>query len=152
MEKQKLQRILDKYPGAFITDSGIRSVAIQAQFVQARPKQYPKTLRQAVQAFDLDEKKLTDDNYLKTLYKGREAWLHQTIRETARKQQGFYHVAGHAIDVSVRRLSLEQKRRLQKELAAEGYSLIMERVRGMQAKYYVSIERANVFHVQSGTR
>ena len=148
MDKQKLQQLLNKYPGAYITDSGTRSVATQAKFVKARPKQYRQTLRQAAKAFNLDAKKLADDTFLKTVYDDKEEWLHGTIRETARKQQGFYHVAGHAVDVSVKNLSLPLKRRLKNDLEAAGYTLILERVRGMQAKYYVSIEQANVFHVQ----
>lgn len=152
MDRQKLQQLLDKFPGAYITDSGTRSVATQAKFVTARPKQYPRTLRQAAKAFNLDAKQLADDAFLKTVYDDKQEWLHGTIRETARKHQGFYHVAGHAIDVSVKNLSLTLKKRLKQELEAAGYTLILERVRGMQAKYYVSVEQANVFHVQSYIR
>lgn len=143
----EIKSIISKYPGAYVSGSGKRTIEKQIGFVKSRPSQYPKTLRKVFEEFNLDKTKMNNPSYLKTIYEGKEEWLRKTILDFARRNEGYQHLSGNAIDVSVRNLSLPSKEKLKNELDDNGYHVIMEWISGNNSKYYVEISQANVFHI-----
>ena len=144
---QKVRNIVTRHQGAYISGSGKRTIEDQIKYVKQRPGQYPRTLRAAFAAFGIEQSKMDDAEFLKTVYSGKDAWLRRQILETARRNQGFQHLSGNAVDVSVRNLDSQGKEKLKKELEKAGFNVILEYINGANSKYFVSIDRANVFHV-----
>ena len=145
--KIQIESIIRNYQGTYISGSGKRTIEKQIYYVKTRPSEYPKTLKKVFEDFNLDKSKMNDKEYLKTVYNGKEEWLKKTILDLARKNVGFQHLSGNAIDVSVRHLSLTSKEQLKKALDEKGYHVIMEWVAGNKSKYNVPISKANVFHI-----
>lgn len=145
--KRSIENIIKEYPSTKITSSGRRSVDKQMYFVKKRPTEYPATLRKVFKDFNLDQSKINNNEFLKTVYNGRDNWLRKTILETAKSGKGFFHLQGKAIDVRVRDLNLSSKQQLLDKLKANGYHVILERIAGSKSKYGVAIESANVFHI-----
>jgi hypothetical protein len=74
-------------------------------------------------------------------------WWKKEIMKQAGKPKGFAHVGGNAIDISVKKLSLKQKRALKTTILARGYSVYLEKITKNSARYGVSLSEANVFHI-----
>ena len=144
---QKVRNIVTRHQGAYISGSGKRTIEDQMKFVRERPSQYPVTLRAVFSAYGYDTAKMNDAEFLKTVYSGKDAWLRKQILKTARAGRGFQHLSGNAVDVSVRNLDSQGKENLKKDLEKAGFNVIMEQISGAKSKYYVSVDRANVFHV-----
>lgn len=148
--KSIVNSIIRKYPSAKISSEGVRSIEKQMYYVKTRPGQYKKVLRKLFREFDLDINRFNDDSYLKTVYDGKDEWLKRAIKQISKEGRGFYHVSGDAIDITVGTLTLPMKQSLKAELEEEGFRVILERVLNGNAKYFVPITMANVFHVDRG--
>lgn len=136
------------YDGARITDKGTRTLAEQVKFVKERPKQYPATLNRFFSDFKIDPRKVDDTEFMRTIYDNHQKWLEDTIQDLAKKRIGFKHLSGHAVDISVRQLDNLSKMRLFNELVDQGVYILLEKVDGAKSVYGVTIDRANVFHVE----
>lgn len=145
--KTRIRNIINKYEGAYISSSGKRTIEKQMQLVKERPAQYTRTLSKVFKDFQLDRSRMSDPAYLSSVYDGKEVWLKKTILDFAKKNKGFQHLSGNALDISVRNLGLAAKKRLKDELDGKGYHVILEHIAGRKSKYNVPITQANVFHV-----
>lgn len=85
-------------------------------------------------------KKLAD------LDKDQLAWWKAEIMKQAGKSPGFPHVGGKAQDVSVKNLTLEDKKKLKTKIETK-FKILLEKVTGTTSQYGVAISSANVFHV-----
>ena len=73
-------------------------------------------------------------------------WWERSIMEQAGRPNGFPHVGGRAVDVSVRSLNIQQKQNFAQILRNKGVDVIFEYYGGSSSEFRVSIERANLFH------
>lgn len=74
-------------------------------------------------------------------------WWRREIMAQAGKPKGFAHIGGKAQDVSVKKLTYAQKKKLKTEIEKLGLKILNERVTGTTSEYGVSLTSANVFHV-----
>jgi hypothetical protein len=73
-------------------------------------------------------------------------WWEGNITAQAGRPNGFPHVGGRAVDVSVRSLNTRQKQDFAQILRNKGVEVIFEYYGGSSSEFNVSIERANLFH------
>jgi hypothetical protein len=73
-------------------------------------------------------------------------WWERNILAQAGRPDGFPHVGGRAVDVSVRSLTTQQKQAFAQILRNKGIEVIFEYYGGNSSEFHVSIERANLFH------
>ena len=73
-------------------------------------------------------------------------WWERGIMAQAGKPNGFPHVGGRAVDVSVRSLNSQQKADFAQILRNKGVEVIYEYFGCSNSEFHVSIERANLFH------
>ena len=73
-------------------------------------------------------------------------WWERGIMAQAGRPNGFPHVGGRAVDVSVRSLNNQQKADFAQILRNKGVEVIYEYYGGSNSEFHVSIERANLFH------
>jgi hypothetical protein len=73
-------------------------------------------------------------------------WWERGIMAQAGRPDGFPHVGGRAVDVSVRTLNNQQKENFARILRNKGVNVIYEYYGGSNSDFHVSISQANLFH------
>ncbi len=73
--KLSIQRLLEKYPGAYISGSGKRTIEKQIHYVKTRPSEYPKTLRRLFDEFQPDKSTATNGAISSRATGMRTVWL-----------------------------------------------------------------------------
>ena len=73
-------------------------------------------------------------------------WWESNIMDQAGQPNGFPHVGGRAVDVSVWSLNTQQKENFARILENKGVNIIFEYYGGSSSDFHVSIESANLFH------
>lgn len=145
--KNQIEQILKDYPPTRVTDFGFRSMKKQIMYVKERPLEYKKTLEKYFDDYNIDTAKMKDKEFIKNIYEGKEGWLKNAILYFVRRGIGYKHLTGHAIDISVKGLSLDKKKELKAILDSKGFFVLPESVDGKRTKYNVDVSLANVFHV-----
>jgi hypothetical protein len=82
---------------------------------------------------------LTDD---------QRTWLENEVSRQAGKSPGFAHVGGYAQDISVKNLSVDERKALSEKLNQDGFSVLNETYdKNGKSKFKVKTKDATVFHV-----
>lgn len=79
-------------------------------------------------------------------------WCIKYIWDRRGSTTGFAHVGGNAQDIGVSGLTNDEKSALEIHLAASGFAVIYEYVKGEISKFHVDIAQANTFHVHVGPK
>lgn len=118
--------------------NGERTWEKQMEFILSRPGKYPNIQNRFSKCFGKKLPAAPSEMTEEML-----SWWEREIMAQAGKPNGFAHVGGKAQDVSVRNLDLSGKQEFSKILQAHNLGIIYEIP---PDSYYVSIDRATVFH------
>ena len=158
-QKQELSNTQRKQTRITSTD---RSISEQAYYILTRsayPVRNTETFKKLFSKTDLERfEKLKGLSWSgdkqeftkqwNVLSKGQRDFLEGYIKERSGKPNGYAHVGGQAVDVSVESLSTSQRLSLRCYLEVSGYSVLLEVVKGKNSIYKgVAIESATVFHI-----
>lgn len=126
----------DGYP---TTGDGSRTWQQQMVIILERPTSYPNISKRFKAKFKIQLPAKSEDMTSEML-----SWWEKEIMAQAGKPTGFAHVGGRAQDVSVKYLDLTGKKLLAKCIQSFGLGIIYEI--SDPPEYFVTIERANLFH------
>jgi len=131
-----------------ITD-GQRSWEVQLVYLLQRPKSYPNVTKDFKEKFDREPPE-TGSELITIVNKEQENgwdWYRERIERQIQIPNGFPHVGGRAIDISVAKFNVDEKGRLAELLIARGIQVKYEYITDTEADYNATIEKANVFHL-----
>lgn len=137
-----LKLIKSEFPEIKILTKSPRSIEEQIGFVVKKWKGYPSTKSDFIKHFQLREHELPNSVF--SLTNVHREYLISRIKYYSNSGIGFKHVRGNAMDISVKRLSFEIKKNLEKRIKELGYKIILENALG----YYVSLNVATTFHIE----
>jgi hypothetical protein len=145
--RKLINRFEEKYPelkGKAYLTSGNRTWQEQLDIILAPDQQanYPNIKRDFKTTFGYE--KLPD---ARTELNSTELqWWERKIMLQAGMSPGFPHVGGMAQDISVKNLTLAERKRLKVELAPY-FGILLEKISGAKSVYGVDITEANLFHL-----
>ncbi|MCF6174322.1 MAG: hypothetical protein L3J71_01005 [Victivallaceae bacterium] len=145
--RKLINRFEEKYPElkgkAYLTSSN-RTWQEQLDIILGPDQQanYPNIKRDFKTAFGYE--KLPDTRT--ELNSTELQWWEREIMLQAGMSPGFPHVGGRAQDVSVKNLTLAERKRLKVELAPY-FGILLEKISGTKSVYGVDVTEANLFHL-----
>jgi len=144
------ESIYPEYAGkAYLTDAngmpttgdGNRTWQQQMVIILERPRSYPNISGRFEAEFKMKLPASPENMTLDML----RWWEGEIMAQAGKVPKGFAHVGGKAQDVSVKRLDLDGKVALEEIIRSVGLDIIYEK----PPEYYVTIDKATLFHCQS---
>ncbi len=145
--QQQLEQFFAQYPQlrdkAYLT-SGNRSWQEQLDIILSpqQKENYPNIKRHFKQQFN--HQQLPESR--EQLSPDELQWWREEIMSQAGRSPGFPHVGGRAQDISVKQLTVAERRRLQAHLEPH-FAILLEKISDDKSVYGVDIAEANLFHL-----